>query len=285
MEHVDVVIVGAGLSGIGAACHLKALTPGKRVAILESRDTIGGTWDLFRYPGVRSDSDMFTLGYSFRPWTQDQGIAEGGVILEYIRSTARLFGVDRLIRYGHRVTGAAWSSTTARWTVTTADGTQLTCSFLYFCAGYYRYDQGYTPDFPGVGEFTGRVVHPQHWPADLDPAGTRVGVIGSGATAVTLVPALAETAAHVTMLQRSPSYVATLPTVDPIASRLRRRLAPERAASVVKWKNVLLQQLSYQLCRRRPELMKKVFRAGALRQLPPGFDVDTHFAPAYDPWD
>ncbi|GAA3396443.1 NAD(P)/FAD-dependent oxidoreductase [Cryptosporangium minutisporangium] len=288
-EHVDVLIVGAGLSGIGAACHLKAFTPGKSVAILEAREAIGGTWDLFRYPGVRSDSDMFTLGYSFRPWTGDKGIAEGGLIRDYIRSTARKFGVDRLIRFRHRVQAAEWSSETARWTVTVespdAGATQLSCSFLYFCAGYYSYDEGYTPDFPGLDRFAGRIVHPQKWPEDLDHDGKRIVVIGSGATAVTLVPALAENAAHVTMLQRSPTYVATLPTVDPIASRLRERLSPARASSVVRWKNVLLQQLSYQLCRRRPELMKKVFRAGVIRQLPPGFDVDTHFAPRYDPWD
>ncbi|SHN45967.1 flavin-containing monooxygenase [Cryptosporangium aurantiacum] len=288
MEHVDVLIVGAGLSGIGAACHLKALTPGKTVTILEARDAIGGTWDLFRYPGVRSDSDMFTLGYSFRPWPEDKGIARGELIRDYIVSTARTFGVDRSIRFRHRVLAAAWSSETARWTVTVespAGTTELSCSFLYFCAGYYRYDEGYTPAFPGIESFAGRVVHPQSWPDDLEYDGKRVVVIGSGATAVTLVPALAETAAHVAMLQRSPTYVATLPTVDPVAAALRDRISPRRSASVVRWKNVLLQQLSYQLCRRRPELMKKVFRAGVLRQLPPGFDVDTHFAPRYDPWD
>ncbi|TQS40485.1 flavin-containing monooxygenase [Cryptosporangium phraense] len=288
MEHVDVVIVGAGLSGIGAACHLRALTPGKSVAILEARDTIGGTWDLFRYPGVRSDSDMFTLGYSFRPWTSKKGIADGASILEYVRSTARAFGVDEKIRFGHRVVAADWSSETARWTVTAEhDGetVELTCSFLYFCSGYYRYDEGFTPDFPGLGDFRGQVIHPQHWPEDFDATGKRIVVIGSGATAVTLVPALAGKAGHVTMVQRSPTYVATLPTVDPIAARLRRRMSPERAYPVIRWKNVLFTTLSYQLSRRRPELMKKLLRAGALRQLPRDYDVDTHFGPRYDPWD
>ncbi|MFI5954204.1 flavin-containing monooxygenase [Cryptosporangium sp. NPDC051539] len=288
MEHVDVLIVGAGLSGVGAACHLKALMPDKTFTILESRDAIGGTWDLFRYPGVRSDSDMFTLGYSFRPWTSRKGIADGATILEYVRETARAFGVDRKIRFHHRVVSADWSSETAQWTVVAdhrGETVTMTCSFLYFCSGYYRYDEGFTPDFPGVGDYRGRVVHPQHWPDDLDYTGRRIVVVGSGATAVTLVPALARKAGHVTMVQRSPSYVATLPTVDPIAARLRKRLSPERAYPVIRWKNVLFTTLSYQLSRRRPELMKKLLRSGALRQLPRDYDVDTHFGPRYDPWD
>ena len=218
-EHFDVLIVGAGLSGIGAAVHLKRRCPGKTFAIVEARDAIGGTWDLFRYPGVRSDSDMFTLAYSFRPWKQAKAIADGRSILEYVRDTARAFGIERLIRFGHRVTRAAWSSADARWTVELEHALHgqrlhLTCGFLYFCTGYYRYDTGYLPDFPGRERFAGTIVHPQHWPDGLDVAGRRVVVIGSGATAVTLVPALAEKAAHVTMLQRSPSYVLSVPSRD-----------------------------------------------------------------------
>ncbi|GAB2754191.1 flavin-containing monooxygenase [Nocardioides pakistanensis] len=288
-EHVDVLIVGAGLSGIGAAAHLQDECPGKSFAILEARDAIGGTWDLFRYPGVRSDSDMFTLGYAFRPWTQAKAIADGPSIRDYVRDTARERGIDRRIRFGHRVTAAEWSSTDARWTVTAErDGGEpvtLTCSFLSVCSGYYRYDEGYTPDLPGVERFTGQVVHPQHWPEDLDHAGRRVVVIGSGATAVTLVPAMAGTAAHVTMLQRSPSYVASLPAKDPLADALRGRLPASWVYPLVRWKNVLVSMASFQLSRRRPALMKSLLRKAALRMLPEGYDVDTHFGPSYDPWD
>jgi monooxygenase len=289
-DHLDVIIVGAGLSGVGAACHLRRECPGTTVAILEARDAIGGTWDLFRYPGIRSDSDMFTLGYSFRPWLGDMAIADGPSILEYIRDTAREYGVGEQVRFAHRVVAAAWDATQSRWTVRVQRAGHpgpetLTCSFLYVCSGYYRYDEGYTPQFPGLGRFPGPVIHPQHWPGGLDCAGKRVVVIGSGATAVTLVPALAGTAAHVTMLQRSPSYVAALPSRDPIADRLRRRL-PERAAyAAMRWKNALLGIVTFQLSRRRPELMKSLLRKGAIRRLPAGYDVDTHFAPSYNPWD
>ena len=287
-EHVDVLIVGAGLSGIGTAHHLQAAFPGKSYTILEARDSIGGTWDLFRYPGVRSDSDMYTLGYRFRPWTQAQAIAGGPAILRYVRDTAAEAGIDRRIRFGHRVTAAAWSSDTARWTVTAEHGAstvRITCRFLLMCSGYYRYDHGYQPDFPGLADFRGQVVHPQHWPADLDYAGRRVVVIGSGATAVTLVPALARTAGHVTMLQRSPSYILSLPGEDPIADRLRRLLGDRRAYPLTRWKNVLIAALIYRLSRRRPELVRGWVRRLAVRQLPPGYDVDTHFNPAYNPWD
>ncbi len=288
VEHVDVLIVGAGLSGIGAACHLRRECPGRTVAILEARDAIGGTWDLFRYPGVRSDSDMYTLGYSFRPWNQAKAIADGPAIREYVRDTAREFRVDEQVRFGHRVTGAEWSTSDNRWTVH-ADGPSgavaLTCDFLFVCSGYYRYDQGYTPDLPGIENFAGPVVHPQHWPEDLDYAGKRVVVIGSGATAVTLVPAMAETAEHVTMLQRSPSYVLSLPSQDPLAERLRGRLPDRYLYPILRWKNVLGAQLLFQLSRRAPEMVKSLLRKAAQKVLPPGYDVDTHFGPHYDPWD
>ena len=289
VEHVDVLIVGAGLSGIGAACHLRTRCPDKSLAILEARGAIGGTWDLFRYPGVRSDSDMFTLGYVFRPWTDARAIADGPAIRRYVVDTAREYGVDRLIRFHHRVVSAAWSTPDARWTVRVDRGdagpVELTCSFLYVCSGYYRYDEGYTPALPGIDRFRGRVVHPQHWPEDLDHTGARVVVIGSGATAVTLVPALAGAAAHVTMLQRSPSYVASMPARDPLADLLRRRLPARAAYPLIRWKNVGVTTLIYQLSRRAPGLMKSLLRRGARRMLPAGYDVDVHFAPAYNPWD
>ena len=290
VEHVDVLIVGAGLSGVGAACHLRRQCPKKTYAILESRAAIGGTWDLFRYPGVRSDSDMFTLGYSFRPWTDPKTLADGESIRNYVRDTAREYGVDQKIRFGHKVIGAEWSSEQARWTVRvervdTGDTVELTCSFLYVNSGYYRYDQGYTPDFPGVESFTGQVVHPQHWPEDLDYTGKRVVVIGSGATAVTLVPAMADKAAHVTMLQRSPTYIVSLPGTDVIAQKLAGVLPSSLSYPLLRWKNVLTLTLSYQLSRRAPALMKSIIRKGAERQLPKGYDLDTHFKPSYEPWD
>jgi len=289
LEHLDVVIVGAGLSGIGAAVHLQQQLPGRTYAILESREATGGTWDLFRYPGVRSDSDMYTLGYSFRPWPGATAIADGPSILDYVRDTARDHDVDRRIRLRSRVVQAEWSSPDARWTVTVEDPTtgatsQLTCGFLFMCSGYYRYDEGYTPAFEGLERFGGQVVHPQHWPEDLDVAGKRVVVIGSGATAVTLVPAMAGTAASVTMLQRSPTYIAARPAGDKVANYLRDRLPATTAYSLVRWKNVLLTMLSYQLSRRRPELMKSLVRKGLDKELP-GFDVEQHFTPPYDPWD
>lgn len=288
VEHVDVLIVGAGLSGIGAACHLRQECTGKTFAILESRDAIGGTWDLFRYPGVRSDSDMFTLGYQFRPWTDPKTLADGESIREYVKKTAGEYGVDKAIRFGHRVVRAEWSSEQARWTVTAEHGTEkvvLTCSFLFANSGYYRYDQGYTPDFPGAEEFTGQVVHPQHWPEDLDYAGKRVVVIGSGATAVTLVPAMAQEAGHVTMLQRSPTYIASLPAVDVLAKQLHKVLPSRLAYPILRWKNVFVLTASFQLSRRLPGLMKSVLRKGAQMQLPDGYDIDKHFTPRYNPWD
>jgi monooxygenase len=290
IEHLDVLVVGAGLSGIGAGCHLQTTCPDRSYAILEARERIGGTWDLFRYPGIRSDSDMHTLGYSFHPWDQAQALAEGPAILNYIHDTATRYGVQQKVRVNHRVVSAEWSSAESRWTVvvqrTDTDQTvRISCTFLLTCGGYYRYDQGYTPDFAGTERFPGPIVHPQHWPDDLDYDGKRVVVIGSGATAVTLVPAMAKTAAHVTMLQRSPSYIVTLPAEDPLA-KLARRVLPSMAAyQAVRWKNIALMILSYQLSRRRPRLMKSVIRRSVQRQLPPGYDVDTHFRPTYNPWD
>ena len=289
-EHFDVLIVGAGLSGIGAAHHLQDRCPGKSYAILEARDASGGTWDLFRYPGIRSDSDMYTLGYSFRPWPEAKAIADGPAILRYVRDTAREAGIDRRIRFGHRAVRAEWSSAEARWTVTAeqaggGEAVELTCDFMFPCTGYYRYDRGYTPAFEGVQSFQGELIHPQHWPRDFDHSGKRVVVIGSGATAVTLVPAMAERAAHVTMLQRSPSYVISLPAVDPIA-RVAHKVLPARLAyPLMRWKNALLQAGFFRLSRRRPELVKRLIRRGVERRLPEGFDVDRHFTPPYNPWD
>jgi len=290
VEHFDVLIVGAGLSGIGAGYHLQARCPGKRYAILEGRSEIGGTWDLFRYPGIRSDSDMFTLGYSFRPWKEAKAIADGPSIREYVRETAREHGIDRHIRFNHRVRSASWSSEESRWTVEVDAGerqerVRYTCSFLYLCSGYYSYEKGYEPSFPGREDFQGRLVHPQHWPEDLDYRGKRVVVIGSGATAVTLVPSMAAEAAHVTMLQRSPTYIASRPAEDRISNAIRA-LLPERAAhSVARWKHVVIGIVFYQLCRRAPGLAKRMLRSGIARELPPDFEIDTHFKPSYNPWD
>ncbi len=289
-EHVDVVIVGAGLSGVGAACHLQSESPGKTYAILEARERIGGTWDLFRYPGIRSDSDMYTLGYSFRPWTEAKSIADGQSILEYVRATASDHDVERHVRFGHRVLRAEWSTPDACWTVEaervdTHETVSLTCGFLLMCSGYYRYDEGHTPQFAGVERFGGRIVHPQHWDDDVEHAGGRVVVIGSGATAITLVPALAEQAAHVTMLQRSPSYVVSLPAEDPVARLFRRWLPEKTAYALVRWKNVLTATLVFQLSRRRPGFVRELVRKGVVRRLPRDYDVDTHFNPRYDPWD
>ncbi len=279
--------MGAGLSGIGAGCHLQDNCPDKSYAILEAREASGGTWDLFRYPGIRSDSDMYTLGYSFRPWSSDQSIADGQSILDYVRKTASDYGVDEKIRYGHRVVRAEWSSDESRWTVEAERGgesVQLTCSFLLGCTGYYRYDEPYTPEFEGTERFKGRIVHPQQWTDDVDYAGKRVVVIGSGATAVTLVPAMAKQAAHVTMLQRSPSYIVSLPGEDPLA-KLLRRVSDKFAYPIVRWKNVMLTMASFQLSRRRPKIAKALLRKGVERQLPPGYDVKTHFRPRYNPWE
>jgi cation diffusion facilitator CzcD-associated flavoprotein CzcO len=286
-EHVDVLILGAGLSGIGAAARLTQEHPRRSYAVLEAREASGGTWDLFRYPGIRSDSDMFTLGYRFRPWRGSRALADGPSILAYVRDTARAYGVDRHIRYRHRAVEASWDAATARWTVLAEgpDGpVELTCSFLWACTGYYDYDHGHTPDLPGLGDFAGPVVHPQHWPEDLAYAGKRVVVVGSGATAVTLVPALAADAAHVTMLQRSPSYVLSLPGTDPLHERLSRVLPPRAVHAIARWRSILRAQAFYRLSRSRPALVRRLVRRGVAKALPE-VDVDTHFRPRYDPWD
>ena len=290
-EHFDVLIVGAGLSGIGAAWHLQKKCPQKRYAILEGREASGGTWDLFRYPGVRSDSDMYTLGYRFRPWTDAKAIADGPAILKYVREVASDHGIDAKIRYEHRVVAASWSTAEARWTVEVECGPRrerrtLSCNFLWMCSGYYDYAGGYLPDFPGMDRFKGRVVHPQKWTDDIDYAGKRVVVIGSGATAVTLVPAMADTgAAHVTMLQRSPTYMAMRPSEDPFATKMRRRLPLELAYAVTRWRNVLYGMYVYQMCKRQPEKVKRLLLGGVRKALGPDYDVATHFTPRYNPWD
>ena len=289
-EHLDVLVIGAGLSGIGAAHRLQQSCPWASYAIVESRDAIGGTWDLFRYPGIRSDSDMYTLGYEFRPWDGAKSIADGDSIRQYIVDTAVEAGIDRRIRFGHRVVSMSWSSDEALWHVTahradTDEAVELTCGFVFSCTGYYRYDRGYTPAFEGTDQFDGQVVHPQHWPDDLDVTGKQVVVIGSGATAITLVPALAGAAAHVTMLQRSPTWVVSMPSHSSVANRLRRLLPRRWADPAIRWINVLASQGSYFLSRRWPALVRRGLRKGLERDLPPGYDIDTHFTPRYDPWD
>ena len=289
-EHLDVLIVGAGLSGIGAAWHLQKKCPGKSYTIVEAREASGGTWDLFRYPGVRSDSDMYTLGYSFRPWKDAKAIADGPSILTYIREVASDHGIDRRIRYGHRVVGASWLTPDARWTVEIERGpsrekVRLTCNFLWMCSGYYDYQSGYLPDFHGIERFKGRIAHPQKWTDDIDYAGKRVVVIGSGATAVTLVPAMAETAEHVTMLQRSPTYMVTRPSQDHLANKLRRRLPIKLAYWATRWKNVLLGMYFYQMCKRQPDKVKSLLLGGVRQMLGPDYDIAQHFTPRYNPWD
>jgi cation diffusion facilitator CzcD-associated flavoprotein CzcO len=292
-EHFDVLIVGAGLSGIDAAHHLQTLNPNKTFVILEQRERIGGTWDLFRYPGVRSDSDMLTMGFSFRPWTSPKAISPGGDIREYIAEAARDEGIDQKIRFRHRIKSAAWSSSEAHWTVeavrTTLDAREesvtFTTNFLFSCAGYYRYDAGYTPEFPGRARFSGPVIHPQQWPTDLDYAGKRVVIIGSGATAVTLVPSMAKTAAHVTMLQRSPTYVVSMPEEDVNANRLRKVLPSMWAYRLGRWKNVAFMTYLYQFSMRRPEAVKEELAKQAREHLGPDFDIATHFTPKYNPWE
>ena len=290
MEHFDVLVVGAGLSGIGAGVHLQKHCPDRTYAILEGRDSIGGTWDLFRYPGIRSDSDMYTLGYAFKPWEEAKAIADGPAILRYVRDTARDYGVERRIRFGHRVKSASWSTADAAWTVEAERGpgrepVRLRCNFLFMCSGYYRYEQGYTPEFAGSERFAGRVVHPQHWTDDIAYEGKRVVVIGSGATAVTLVPELAKKAAHVTMLQRSPTYVVARPSEDALANRMRRVLPARLAYAITRWKRVLLGMYFFNLCRRNPARAKHLLLSGVRAYLGADFDVARHFTPRYNPWE
>ncbi len=287
-EHFDVVIVGAGLSGIGAGYHLQDQCLDRTYVILEGREAIGGTWDIFRYPGIRSDSDMYTLGYNFKPWREAKAIADGPSILKYVRETAAENGIDQHIRFNHLVKAASWSTEDARWTVEAEHGgktVRFTCNFIFLCGGYYSYEGGYSPEFPGAETFKGRIVHPQKWPEDLDYKGKNVVVIGSGATAVTLVPEMARDAAHVTMLQRSPTYVVSRPAEDKVANWLRRRLPAMLAYQLVRWKNVLLTMYFYRLTRKRPDAVKKRLLGWVRDELGPDFDVETHFTPTYNPWD
>ncbi len=289
MEHFDVLIIGAGLSGIGAGARLKLDCPNKTFAILEGRAASGGTWDLFRYPGIRSDSDMYTLGYRFRPWNNPKAIADGPSILEYIRETSKEFNLDEQIRYNHRVRRASWSSDDSLWTVEAETGpdhevARFTCGFLYLCTGYYDYESGYTPEWPGFENYEGTIIHPQKWPEDLDYSDTRVLVIGSGATAITLVPAMAEKAAHVTMLQRSPTYVVTMPAKDRIANFLRSVLPSKAAYVLARWKNIFRQMFFYVLSRKRPSTMKKLIAKGVKAEIGDEY-ANRHFTPTYDPWD
>ncbi len=289
-EHFDVLVAGAGISGICAGYHLQTSCPGRTYAILEARDDIGGTWHLFRYPGIRSDSDMYTLGYSFKPWNNPKAIADGWLILEYLRETAREYGIDRKIRFGHRVTRASWSSEEARWTVEVERGerkevVRFTCNFLFMCSGYYNYAGGYMPEFPGTERFAGRIVHPQKWTADIDYVGKRVVVIGSGATAVTLLPEIAKRAAHVTMLQRSPTYIISMPAEDRIANWLRRHLPARAAYGITRWKNVLLGIWFYRFCRRNPKRARAMIARWLSKELGPDYDIGTHFDPRYNPWE
>jgi monooxygenase len=289
-EHFDVVIVGAGISGIGAACHLQRKLPGKSFVLLEQRAATGGTWDLFRYPGIRSDSDMYTLGYHWKPWLGERAIADGASILSYVRETARENGIDEKIRFGHTVKHASWSSERAQWTVEVERGQErapvrFTCRFLYTAAGYFSYASGYTPEFAGRDDFAGRIVHPQDWNDDVEYAGKRVVVIGSGATAMTLVPELAKHASEVVMLQRSPTYVVSAPARDPLAAPLRAVFSERLAYALIRWKNVLLTLLSFYLARWLPNLSKRVVIGLARKGLPPGYDVERHFTPRYGVWD
>ena len=289
-EHVDVVVVGAGLSGIGAGYHLQTMSPDRSYVILEGRESLGGTWDLFKYPGVRSDSDMHTLGFSFKPWTEAKSIADGPSILQYLEQTVSQFGIDKHIRYGQLVTKAQWSTDDAQWTVTstnkaTGATNTYTCSFLFMCSGYYSYKKGHTPEFTGRERFKGTIVHPQEWPTDLDYAGKRVVVIGSGATAVTIVPSMADKAAHVTMLQRSPTYMVSRPDHDVLANRMRKVLPPKMAYNLTRFKNTWRQQLVYNKTRTDPNKVKQLLLGGIQLELGAEYDIAKHFTPNYNPWD
>lgn len=289
-EHVDVLVIGAGISGIGAAHYLKDRSPKKTFAVVEARSTLGGTWDLFRYPGVRSDSDLHTFGYEFRPWRELKAIAPASSILRYLTDTASEFGLHDHIRYHHRVLGANWSTDDLLWRVRlertdTGELLELTAGWIFCASGYYRYDQGYSPDLPGAERFSGPIVHPQNWPENLDYAGRKVAIIGSGATAVTMVPALAETADQVTMVQRTPSYILPIPSIDPFAERKRKRLGADRAHPVIRKRNIAKQALIWRLCRTFPTVMRRFIRWVNVKSLPPGYPVDVHFNPPYKPWD
>lgn len=284
-EHVDVLIIGAGLSGIGAAARLAQDHPERSYLVLERRSASGGTWDLFRYPGVRSDSDMYTLGYRFKPWMGDKALADGASILDYVRETAEEYAVTERIRYDQKVVSASWDGAAGRWTVTTESGTAYTCDFLWCCSGYYNYDEGFTPQFVGRDRFTGQIVHPQHWPEDLDYTGKKVVVIGSGATAVTLVPAMADDASEVTMLQRSPTYIISLPAKDAIANRLQKMLPAQKAYDVTRLKNIAQASALFNFCQKQPKVARALIRRMTRKMLPEDYPVDVHFKPTYGPWD
>ena len=285
---IDVLIVGAGISGISAACHLERECPGKSYSILEARDDIGGTWDLFRFPGIRSDSDMYTFGFSFKPWTNPQIVSEAGNIREYLRETVAEFGVGGHIRFGHRVVSCAWDGDSAMWTATIVDSqgreSKSSARFLFMCCGYFRYDEGYTPNLPGLENFAGAVAHPQHWPEELDFAGKRVAVIGSGATAVTLIPALAKTAAKVTMVQRSPSYIVSRPGKDFLANLCNALLPTRWASAINRWRFVRMQDLLYRRSRNKPEAVKDYLIKRVRKVLGEDYDLEKHFTPSYEPW-
>ena len=290
IESIDVLIIGAGLSGIGGACHLRRSSPDRSFMILESREASGGTWDLFRYPGIRSDSDMYTFGYGFKPWSDKSSIADGHKILSYIREAAAEYDVEQHIRYQHKVVSASWSSMQSRWLVTaergdTGEQATISCQFIFSCSGYYDYDQGYTPEFAGIDSFKGQVIHAQHWPEQLDYQDKRVVVIGSGATAVTLVPAMSQDTASLVMLQRTPTYIASVPKEQPLAETLRKWLPDSWVFRLIRWKQVLFQIYLYQLSRRNPQGLRKYLLGLVRKEMGPDYDVDTHFTPDYNPWD
>jgi monooxygenase len=289
-ESIDVLIIGAGLSGIGGACHLRRNSPDRSFMILESREASGGTWDLFRYPGIRSDSDMYTFGYGFKPWSDKSSIADGHKILSYIREAAAEYDVEQHIRYQHKVVSASWSSTQSRWLVTaerghTGERVTISCKFIFSCSGYYDYEQGYTPEFADIDNFKGQVIHAQHWPEQLDYQGKHVVVIGSGATAVTLVPAMSQDTASLVMLQRTPTYIASVPKEQPLAETLRKWLPDSWVFRLIRWKQVLFQIYLYQLSRRNPQRLRKYLLGLVRKEMGPDYDVDTHFTPDYNPWD
>lgn len=289
-NHFDVIVIGAGISGIGAGYHLQTKCPEKSYAILEGRDTIGGTWDLFKYPGIRSDSDMYTLGFSFFPWKEKEAIADGPSILKYLDETSKKFNIDKKIKFNHYVKDASWCSEKSVWTLKVEDKNlmdtvTLSCNFIFMCSGYYSYEKGYTPDFEGINEFNGKIMHPQKWDTSIDYSDKEVIVIGSGATAVTLVPEMAKYAKHVTMLQRSPTYVVSAPQQDPLAIFLQKYLPSKLSYLIVRWKNILRQQWYFRLCKKNPKRVKDFIINQVRKSLGHDYDVDKHFTPNYNPWD
>lgn len=285
MQNFDIVIIGAGISGIGTAFHLQKKCPEKSYVILEGRDALGGTWDLFRYPGIRSDSSMLTMAYSFKPWHDTKITGKGEAILNYVRETAAENNIEQHIRYSQKATQATWSSEHSTWTIQTQSGETYECNFLLNCAGYYSYESGYSPDFKGLESFGGTVIHPQAWPEDFDYSNKKIVVIGSGATAVTLVPEMAKEAKHVTMLQRSPSYVYPVPDEDPVANRIRKFLPPKLAYRLLRWRSIASGQKLYNETRKNPEQVKTMMLDIVREELPKDYDVAKHFSPNYNPWD